>query len=807
MNVFSTGSVIFLPVAELFGYIKVNCNLTENNSVIKGFFIDESTLYKISIPELSATIKSKNIIVRREDFYVTETDIYISNKLYGEIFGIDLTVDMKRLSVYMKSDNKFPATLDEERKIFRERTETARPKVKADIYLPRRRKILGTGFLDWQASFTHTQPDINGYTYGLALGSEIMGGDFTGNLTGTKDTPADWGNSNWRWRFVEEKEWFRQGIAGDINMTSGLLQGTQGVQLTNALPISRTTLGGYKIFDQTYPYWDVELYINNELISYTKASETGYFEFNIPLLYGSNFMTLKYYGPSGEINTSERVIQVPFTFLPKGDVEYYLSAGKMRTDDHNEVSEASVNWGISSALTIGAGTTYINEPVINKFYPSGNISYKIYGGLIFSGQYFADLKGRASLSFLLPSQISAELNYIKYEKNNYFNPGNLKEEKNFSLFLPATSGQFSSNFRINAREILTGNSKFLFVSPGLFINYNRFQGSILVNGMWQKDNDMYQRQNLLSTTMLSYRFFNDLLIRQQSDIDHVTGSFTKAGIYIDKGVLGAGWLSLSFAKDFTLDSYSAGLNFRFDFPFMRATTDYSTDINGWSVQQSFYGSVGYDDYKNKFITDNRYLSTRAGLTLVPFLDINNNDTLDENEKILETDLEVRMESGQPVKHTDGKNTWYVDLDSYNTYLLEINPMTLDNPLYRPKYKIFSVYTDPSRFKPVPIPIFITGVISGYVSLRETSGLKGAAGIQIILESENGKVKITKQSFSDGEFIFDNVPPGKYRLYADAEGLSKRGLTPESMELKIEIKAVEEGDIVTDIEFVLVKKEK
>ena len=94
-----------------------------------------------------------------------------------------------------------------------------------------------------------------------------------------------------------------------------------------------------------------------------------------------------------------------------------------------------------------------------------------------------------------------------------------------------------------------------------------------------------------------------------------------------------------------------------------------------------------------------------------------------------------------------------------------------------------------------------------MSLREESGLKGMPGIKLILESDNGKVKIIKPTFSDGEFIFDNVPPGKYRLYSDAESLSKRGLISESKELKIEIKAIEEGDIVTDIEFVLIKEEK
>jgi len=544
------------------------------------------------------------------------------------------------------------------------------------------------------------------------------------------------------------------------------------------------------------------LYVNNQLMGYTKANENGYFEFNIPLLYGSNFITLKYYGPSGEMQSSDRVIQVPYTFLPAGEFEYYLSLGKIKTDNHNEVTEASFNWGVSSFLTLGAGNSYINESYIRKNYPNANISLKIINSLIFSGQYFANLKGRASLNLILPSQISAELNFIKYEENTFFNAGLIKEEKNLSLFVPVSFGRLSSNFRLNMREMLSSSSKFLFVYPGLFVNFGRFQGSVSLNSIFQRENNSFKRQYLGSNLLFAYRLFDDLLFRQETDIDNTRGKITKAGFFIDKSVFGNGWISFSISRNFIENSYSGGINLRFDLPFTRASTNYTSNKDGWDVQQSFYGSIGFDDFKHKFITDNRFLASRSGLSLVPFLDINNNGKLDDSEKELDTQLEVNMESGQAMKYTDEKNIWFSDLDPYGTYHLEINPMTFDNPLYRPKYKTYSVYTDPSRFKPIPIPVYITGSVSGYVNLSDAKGINGISGIKLILEPETGIAKIFKTTFSDGEFIFDNIPPGKYKLYLESDGLSKRGYKSETETIKIEIKSIEEGDSVNNIEFIL-----
>jgi hypothetical protein len=88
----------------------------------------------------------------------------------------------------------------------------------------------------------------------------------------------------------------------------------------------------------------------------------------------------------------------------------------------------------------------------------------------------------------------------------------------------------------------------------------------------------------------------------------------------------------------------------------------------------------------------------------------------------------------------------------------------------------------------------------FTALWDLTGTKGVPMLKIILESIDGKIKFEKLSFSDGEYIFDNIPPGKYKVYPDAGDLSKRSLFLESEYQIVEIKNLEDGDIHEGIDF-------
>jgi hypothetical protein len=798
------GQILYIPIGELFSRLRIDYNYPENNYIMKGFFVDENTRYNINILENYATINERKITFTREDFYVTETEIYLNSDLYDKIFWIKLDLNKKELKAYLSSKVKLPIVTEIEMNILRSnREQNQQDSIKADYYAGRNRKLLGLGAMDWGLNYSHTSPDNEDYNYNLSLGSEILGGDLNAFITGNRNNVFD--NANWRWRFVDDKKYFKQAILGNLNLNSGLLFNAQGFQITNSPPIARRTIGKYKIFDRINPYWDVELYINNEFIAYTKANSNGYFEFNVPLLYGSNYITLKYYGASGEIRNEERVIQVPFNFIPEGTLEYNISGGTLKYGDHNAFSESSLFWGATSFLTLGSGLTYLNAPGINKYYPFVNASVRVMDNIILSGNYFPDLKDIVSVSLLLPSQIFTSFSFIKHKSNSFFNPLNFTEERNLSAFVPLSFKNFSTSFRISASNVISDNYKFIFLNTGLFVNYKRFQGSIMTNATWSDYSGKYVDAGSKSSVSLSYRLLSDLLVRQQTDIDHFSGKVTNAGIYLDKSIFKTGWLSFFVFRDFVNKSYYGGLTFRFDFPFTRYSAGYSAANTGWNFQQSLFGSVGFDQFKQKFVTDNQNMVSRGGLTLVPFIDLNNNDIMDDNEHYLKTEFSTKLNAGKLIRSSDKNDLWYVDLDPYNTYRLEVIPVSFDNPMYRPKYKTYAVTVDPNGFKFIPVPVFISGIISGNVKLNTEKGMKGIPSMKIILESIDGKQKFEKFTFSDGEYIFDNVPPGNYKLYPDPQELNKRSITSEPEYQLIEVKQLEEGDIIDGIDIYMKRK--
>jgi hypothetical protein len=795
-----------LPIGELFSRVKVDFNLSKDNSSVSGFFIYEKSKYYIDVRKETATIDEKKYQLNRKDFYITETDIYISTDLYDKIFGIEIDFDFKQLKAFLSSKVKLPAVIEFERNILRNgKNNNSENTTKADYIIPRDRKYLGLGVMDWGLYYTHSSPKYDFGSYNLSLGSEILGGDLNAFLNGNSDKIFEEKNSDIRWRYVDDKKWFKQGMLGNINLSSGLLTNTRGFLVTNAPPISRRTIGKFKIFDQTYPNWEVELYINNEFISYTKSNDNGYFEFNVPLLYGSNYITLKYYGPSGEIRFDERVVQVPFNLIPKGIVEYNVSGGTLKLDDHNTFSESTLSWGITDYLTVGSGLTYFDYTGINKFNPNANLSLRIIDNLIFSTNYFHKIKKSASLSILLPSQIYTTVSYINYDKNIYFNEAQYKEEKSITAYVPLTFNKYSASFRIGAKDITSDYFKLRLLNTGVFINYKRFQGSLISNLAWTKTTGDYDNAGSYSSVSISYRLLNDLLLRQETNINHSPGKVTSAGIYIDKSIFKSGWLTVSVFRNFENNDYSGGITFRYDFSFLRYSTEYSASQHGWDVYNSINGSVGFDQFKKKFITDNQNMVSRGGLSIVPFIDLNNNGVLDNNERILETEFSTIMNAGKLVKSEDKKNCWYVDLDPYNKYRLEIVPVSFDNPLLRPKYKTYDITIDPNRFKLVNIPVYVSGIISGNIVLQTGSAAKGVSTFKVILESADGKQKYEKWTFSDGEFIFDNIPPGKYVVYPDPEDLNKHSYNSLNGIQMVEIKPSEEGDIIDNILFTLIKK--
>jgi hypothetical protein len=116
-----------------------------------------------------------------------------------------------------------------------------------------------------------------------------------------------------------------------------------------------------------------------------------------------------------------------------------------------------------------------------------------------------------------------------------------------------------------------------------------------------------------------------------------------------------------------------------------------------------------------------------------------------------------------------------------------------------------VITDPNIYKPIDVPFYATGVLDGSVLMQTGSTLEAVPGIEIHVQSINGKYKKNIRIFADGSFYQMGVPPGKYIAFVDSTQLSVLGASCDPPFHLFEVKMTAEGDFIEGMKFLLKKR--
>ncbi len=348
------GEDVYLPVTDLFNFLKIKNVPSPDLETITGFFINPEGTYRID--------RSKNIIeyggelfrLNPGDLVRTETNLYLKAYYFGHVFGLECIFDFRNLAVTVNAQLELPLIREMRLEEMRRNLTLLKGEEKADTTIGRTYPMFHFGMADWSAIATE---QINGPAearLNLTLGSILFGGETTISLNYNSREPFTEKQQYYLWRYVNnDNKALRQVMAGKIatRATSTIYDPVVGVQVTNAPTTFRRSFGSYTLSDKTEPGWIVELYVNNVLVDYVVADPAGFYSFEVPLVYGSSRVRLKFYGPWGEERTSERNISIPFNFIPKNTLEYNVSAGMVEDTLHSRFSRASVNYGLSKNVT------------------------------------------------------------------------------------------------------------------------------------------------------------------------------------------------------------------------------------------------------------------------------------------------------------------------------------------------------------------------------------------------------------------------------------------------------------------------
>ncbi|WP_029033278.1 hypothetical protein [Salinimicrobium terrae] len=792
------GEDAYLPVEVIFDILKIKHET--NGEVLSGFIIHPDSTYMINWQQPEITYKGETFSLSKNDVLITPSGKYLKADYFGNIFDLDTQFSFRSLSVELETDKELPVIKEMRLQKMRENLDQVKGIVVPDTLIPPRYPFFKAGTLDWGVVTTQQTGFENDNRLMLGLGTMFLGGETNLMLNYSSRLPFSSRNQFYQWRYVNnDNKYLTQVTAGRIftRATSSLFAPVSGVQVTNSPFQSRRSFGTYLLSDYTEPRWTVELYVNNVLVAFTEADASGFYSFEVPLMYGNTAVSLRFYGPWGEERIEDRVINIPYNFVPKNELEYTLSAGVVENEEWNRFSRLNLNYGLSNAITIGGGVEYLSEVTSGEVMPFVNSSARIASGLLFSGEYMYGVKGEALLSYRSPRNFQVDFNYINYDEDQTAINYNYLEERKVSLSTPIRIKYFTMFSRFSVNQIIMPTTEFttaqLLLSGAVFGISTNFT----TYGLY---NDRMDEPTIYSSISQTYRLPQKFLFSPQIQYDFSRNNFNNLILEIERPFFRQGFLNLAYENNFLREAHIFEVGLRYAFNFAQTSATSRIGNRNSSFVQSARGSLMLDDNTGYVMASNRTAMSRAALTIIPFLDLNRNGIKDPMEPGV-PGLELKNRSGRLSYDEEETILRITELQPYIDLVLELDPLSLDNIAWKiPNSKIL-VKTQPNHFKEIYVPVEVMGEIGGMVYFKDGT-TSGQGRILINILDQKGEKAAQILSEGDGYFSYLGLAPGTYTAEIDPAQLRKLGYeaTPEKVEFEIEVDQY--GDIVDTLEFIL-----
>lgn len=391
----------------------LNIKHQQEGSNIEGYIIKQDSTFLINQVKNEIIYNGKSHSIAQDDIITTPTTVYLQSKYFGEIFNLSLNFNFRRLDLILETKLELPFIREKRINEMRENLANVKGVVLPDTLIKRSYPFFNGGNLDWAISTNQVSDGEDDNRFNIGLGTIIAGGETNVLLNYSTKVPFVSRNQFYQWKLVNnDSKLFKQVTAGKIftRATSTLFAPVVGIQLTNTPITNRRSFGSYTLSDVTEPRWTVELYVNNVLIDYTEADASGFYSFEVPIMYGTTAVNLRFYGPWGEERTEERVINIPYNFIPEKEFEYTISAGIVEDEFNSKFSRINLNYGLSKYWTIGGGVEYFSKVTDDEIMPFINSSLKLAPNLLLTGEYAYGVKAEGLLSFRTPSNFQIDLN-------------------------------------------------------------------------------------------------------------------------------------------------------------------------------------------------------------------------------------------------------------------------------------------------------------------------------------------------------------------------------------------------------------
>ncbi len=793
-------TILYLPLLELFSFLRINAETSPDFSRLQGFYIAPERTYELDATRRVLKVGTASFTLAPRDMIVAHADFYVSLHILRAAFGIQAHFDPANLYVHLSADEPFPVEKFKELgKVRRIQKRSARP---ADALVGRDRRLLGGGMLDWKLNALHSSSRGNFGTGVFRTGMEVLGGDFAGTVTLEQNKPVDWERAPWRWRYVaEEAPWFRQAIVGwvssDLGTRTSLLGGS--ISSTRVYPRREYTEQEYR--GAALPGSIIELYVGNSLLDVIKVDSTEQYTLRLPLVHGGNYFRIREIDVYGVSSNKEVRIDVPYDALLARETEYRVNAGVLRSRSSSAIAEAWGRIGLGSDISAGLGVHTVRHGVATV-HPAVFVKGRLVENVWLDGTYMHDAPSTLRASYVNARNFTVRFGFRNMPRHGLYNPGIAQREYRASLSLPLAFMPIRTWLSLNGqqRQSEFWNDRTLYAM--LNVGGGPISAVVTTQGNWRSGVGSAGVVNALSVNANLLRGF---AISGGTSFDHGLGKFTvaRASFRIaitSKWYFDAGWYGNLISGG---SQAQAGVSLRLPYFFSESRADYFSASDHWQMQQRLDGTIGWDANTADVLFFNQSWVDRSALTLIPFIDDNASGTYEDGELLLDTPVQAWLDRGQRYRGATDDHTRFVNLDQYDTYRVSLDQAGFVDPVWVPMYREIDVVADPNRFKAVYLPVYLGGEVQGSVMHMAEGVTRPQRGVRVLFHRlDRAQQDVQTNTYLDGSFQYFGLAPGRYSAAPDTVQLAALGYRSEPPQREFTVRSKESGDLVEGIDFVL-----